>query len=281
MKALFLGILLVFLPIQAAKATEILPADGFNGGWNRAGPVRLFERGNLYGHINGGAELFFEFGFESLTVQYYRRGDTEFSVEVYQMTDSLAATGVFLMNHGRESITAGFTERHNLDRYQLQFKRGPYYVLVHNLDGKETMVGEMLAFGRHLASLLPPDPDEEILKCLPADGLDPQSLRLIRGPIALNSLYTLGEGDVLRLGGKLTAVSGHYRDPTGAYMLLIVDYPDRQSCLEAFDHLLRNFDRLLKQLKVAEDELVFQDWAGEEGRVTISDQRLTFRIGMP
>lgn len=64
-------------------------------------------------------------------------------------------------------------------------------------------------------------------------------------------------------------------------MLLIVDYPDRQSCLEAFGYLLENFDRLLKQLKVAEDELVFQDWAGEEGRVTISDRRLTFRIGMP
>jgi hypothetical protein len=281
MKALFL--LVVLFVAQSgggATATDILPADGFNGGWKRFGPARLFEKGDLYGHINGGAELFFEFGFNSLTVQYYRRDGVEFSVEVYRMTDSLAATGVYLMNRGKDAASAGFPERHSLNRFQLQFKRGPYYVLVHNLDGEETMIDEMLAFGRHMVSRLPPDEPEEIFKELPGEALDPDSLRLVRGPVALQSLYTLGEGDVLRLKGELTAVSGHYRSATGSYTLLIVDYPDRQSCLEAFSHLLGNLDGLLNRLKVAEDELVFRDWAGEQGRVVISDRRLELRIGL-
>jgi hypothetical protein len=274
----FLLILLNCLPIPPAPGSDILPPDGFGDGWARSGTARLFQRSDLYGHINGGAELFFEFGFQSLTVQHYRRENAEFSVEIYQMTDPLAATGLYLMNRGKENAAPGFPERHTLNRFQLLFKRDCYYVLVHNLDGDEVLVEDMLTFGRHIASRLPPDGPEEIFDSLPKKGLDPRSVRLIRGPIALQSIYTLGEGDVLQLRGKLTAISGDYRDSSGSHALIIIDYPHRQSCAEAFDHLLQNLDSSLKALKRTDKELVFEDHECKQGSVSLSDRRLTLRI---
>ena len=63
--------LLLALPVvtSAESPTEpVLPADGFEAGWTRAEKTRTFYKNDLYGHIDGGAELFLEFGFEKLRV---------------------------------------------------------------------------------------------------------------------------------------------------------------------------------------------------------------------
>src|SRR5512146_1704116 len=94
-----LAFAIVALTLTAAHAqeTQILPADGFAGGWKKAEAPKRFTQADLYGYIDGGAELFLEYGFEQLTVQKYRNGADEFTVEAYRMTDPAAATGIYLM----------------------------------------------------------------------------------------------------------------------------------------------------------------------------------------
>jgi hypothetical protein len=77
-----------------------LPPDGFLNTWHREASPRVFEGADLYGHINGGAEVFLELGFDRLDVVRYDADGAAVEVERYRMTDPVAALGIYLMKCG-------------------------------------------------------------------------------------------------------------------------------------------------------------------------------------
>ncbi len=55
------------------------------GLWSADGEAEVYAGDHLFVYINGGAEIYHEYGFQQLTVQRYRRGDDRVSVEIYTM----------------------------------------------------------------------------------------------------------------------------------------------------------------------------------------------------
>jgi hypothetical protein len=103
---------------------KLLPPDGTPPGWRRNGEERLFIGAALYRHINGGAELYHQHGFDRLAVQDYANGGHELRVEIYVMKSASGAASVFA------EITTGMTTGSRfgtacvLDEYQVLFHRG-------------------------------------------------------------------------------------------------------------------------------------------------------------
>ncbi len=273
-----LALLLPGRPASAADDTAILPPDGFLGGWKKVDPPKRFAQADLYGYIDGGAELFLEYGFEQLTVQKYRNGSNEFTVEAYRMTDAPAAMGVYTMKAGKETPAAGFKERHTANKYQLMFCRSRYYVVVNNLSGSEALAAVQVKFATYIASQLPPASPIVELQTLPREGMVPGSARLVRGPYGLQAVYTLGDGDILLLERKLTAATADYRSPKGAYTLILATYPDPTHAKRAFDHLQQNLDRYLKIVDQRPGRFVFEDYSKKYGVVSLVGKRLEARV---
>ena len=271
--------LLVLVPgLAAADDTGLLPPDGF-GGWKRTGNLRVFRQADLYGYIDGGAELFFEFGFEQLTQQRYSSGGAEFTVDLYRMTDPVAATGIYLMRCGKETPNAAFAEQHTVSMYQLMFQRDRYYVIVSNSAAREKLVPDLLKFGAFLSSKMPPGRRVAPLDLLPRQDQVSGSVRLIRGPYALQPIYTLGDGDMLLLGGKLTAVAANYKDPAlGSYTLLAAVYSDPLAARNALQHIVSNLDRYLKVVDKGPSHLVIKDYENQYGTASLTGARLDLRL---
>ena len=266
---------------QAARPTgegALLPPDNAVPGWKKVDNLRVFTKADLYGYIDGGAELFLEFGFEHLTLQKYRNGANEIAVEIYKMTDPGAAAGVYVMKRGKETPDASFKERHTLNRHQLMFQRNRYYVTINNLSGGEKAGPELLKFGTLTAGKLPPAAPVPELKRLPAAGLVPGTERLFRGPFGLQALYTLGDGDILQLGNQVMGVAGDYKDGAGSYTLLLVDYPDAAAAKKAFAHLQQNLDKYLKPAEKTAARLVFKDYESKFGVATLAGRRVEIRL---
>ncbi len=273
--------------IQAGGDRELLPSDGFLGHWSKAARSRVFTSADLYGHIDGGAELFLEFGFEQLTVQNFNaapaiahevsQGD-EIRLEVYRMSDPVAATGVYLLKCGKENPDSSFGDRHTVNNYQLTFKRDRYFVVVNNTGGEERLRGDMLAFARDIASRLPAEKPMAFAGALPKEGLIPDSIRLARGPYALQAIYTLGEGDILQLRRSITALAADYRGESGSKTLIQVDYPDATAAAAAFRHVQANLDRYLEIVATNAGGFLFRDFAGEYGRTATAGRRLTVEV---
>jgi hypothetical protein len=263
---------------SAPAALDPFPPDSFQGGWKRGERLR-FAGSELYSHIDGGAEVFLELGFDSLEVQRYLSPAGEVAVELYRMTDPTAALGIYLLKCGAETRDPGLTDRHTVNPYQLQLVRGSVYLSVNRTAG-EPSVADLVAFARNVAAQLPGGDGAAVLTLLPTDGRVAGSERIVRGPFTLQEVVTLGEGDVLQLGGKVTAVAADFAGPEGISTRLVAAYPDEAAAAGAFANLRSHLDPYLEVVVQSAGRLVFRDHAGRFGAVERRADRVELEVNL-
>jgi hypothetical protein len=103
---------------------------------------QVFEGNALWGYMNGGADLYLEYGCQGLVVQEIVLNNKRYKVEVYQMNDSSGAFGIYSATRFRcmESNTLG--DFSCVNPYQVQVAHGPYYLSIINESGSmEAMEG--------------------------------------------------------------------------------------------------------------------------------------------
>lgn len=249
------------------------PEDGFVKGWKCQGTRLTFGPDRLFSHIDGGAELFLEFGFEDLQLQKYRRGDAEIAVEAYRMENPTSALGIYLLQCGQESPIEGIAARNSGDRYQMLMIRGGTFVVINNFSGDRQLLPVMIELAsRVLASLAPFSETEAgpVLDLLPRTDQIPGTQRIIRGPYSLQSIYTFGDGDVLLLDGKIFGAAADYRKDNGSvHSRIVVRYPDETKSGAAFRHLLNHLDSYIRVLDRSGSRFVFSDFQNRFGRVEL------------
>ncbi len=257
----------------------LLPPSGFAGGWTRNGQAKIFPASALYNHIDGGAEIFLELGFEEATVQRYTRAADEIVVECYRMRDAEAALAIYLDKCGAETPSPGFDERHTAGRYQLLFVRDRYFVILNNPPGTPAVAPALVEFARAIAGRLPPGGNVRAFDVLPREGIVPGSLRLIRGGVGLQEIATLGDGDILSLGGTLTAAAARYTGgAAGDRTLVVVVYPSEAEAATAFRHLADHLDPEIRPLAAADRRLVFASYDGTFGVAARAGARLELSL---
>ena len=267
-------------PLDAA----LLPPDRFLGVWGRVAAPVAFTRADLYGRINGGAEVFLELGFEQLVVQRYHNAagatpggsnptGAAVEVEIYRMADATAARGIYLARRGKEARDPTLRERHTVGRHQLMLQRDRYFVVVTNRSGADVAV--LVRFGRQVATGIPVDGSVPALSLLPREGLVAGSERLLRGAVGLQATYTLGEGDLLQLGGATTAAAADYRDAArGPHTRIVAEYGTAAAALAVLRHVKTNLDTYLKAVSATDTRLVFTDYEKKYGVVAVTGRCL-------
>jgi hypothetical protein len=137
--------LLLLTTATGDELFNLLPPDGVPDGWRRAEEPQLFPGEALFRYIDGGAELYLQYGFDRLALADYKKADLEARVEVYKMKDAAAAAGIFAENSKGVEKATDFGEACTLDQYQILFHRGPYYISVTCYEPSEELVAAMRA----------------------------------------------------------------------------------------------------------------------------------------
>ncbi|HOT96542.1 MAG TPA: hypothetical protein PLG50_13910 [bacterium] len=258
-----------------------LPGAAFFPGWGPCGATRTYVAQNLYGYIDGGAELFLEFGFAGLTVQRYCRGEAELTLDLYRMASPDAALGIYLARKGVEQPVAGIECRNTGSVWQIAALRGRYYIQITNLSGVEHVLPVMVALLQKVLVTLPDEPARDWLAAMPAERI-PGSELLIAGPYSLQPLCTLGEGDVLQLGGRVmgVAVERPGRDGQRETCLRFF-YPDSAAARSAFTYTATHLDPYLSPVHSAGDTLLFRDFQQEYGRITCNGSTIQIELHLP
>jgi hypothetical protein len=171
-----------------AIGTDDLPGAEFTG-------TRSFTQSSLYGYIDGGAELYLEYGFDTLVVTEVKAREKEIKVEVYRMKDPEAAFGIFSVSRFRCNGGAKLTDYYCRSAYQLQLCKGPFYVSIINSDGtkEEQAVSDDIA--RALLSAIDApsfDPNQFSPEGVSAETM--KSAVLVRGSLGVfNGVPSLSE----------------------------------------------------------------------------------------
>jgi hypothetical protein len=157
--------------------------------------VGHFEGKALYGYIDGGADLYLEYGFRELSLQEVSVDSEKFSVEVYRMTDSLAAFGIFSISRSQYPPIDAFGGFSCASPYQVIFTRGPYFIRVVNATGSVAAARSSLSIARIIARKAnrhdAPIPD---VFCAEPLARWIRALRYIRGPLGLQNGLPEWEG---------------------------------------------------------------------------------------
>jgi hypothetical protein len=205
-------------PEQALPAADAVP------GWASIDEPRVYDRENLFDFMNGAAELYFTYGFQSLAVGNYRNeADQELRVEIYRTATDADAYGLYTYNAFGEPLAIGLDGRWT-SGVGLGFWQHRTFVQVMSRDQVEDAA--LSAFGRAVASALPQGGVRPALvEALPENGLQPDSVRFFREQMALENYLWLGTEDVLGLGPDVEGVLASYDIEDQLITLLLVTYP--------------------------------------------------------
>jgi hypothetical protein len=99
---------------------------------------RTFSSEALYGYIDGGAELYLEYGFSVLSVMEIEFMHGKYKTEIYKMNGSEEAFGIYSVSKYRCLDMPALSEYTCRTKYQLQICKGPYYISIVNGTGTKT-----------------------------------------------------------------------------------------------------------------------------------------------
>lgn len=107
--------------------------------------------------MNGGAELYLEYGFDRLVVYEIDIDGNEYKVEVYRMDDPEAAFGIYSVSVFRCDTSGLINDYSCQTDYQLQVCKGKYYISIVNDSGKPEAAGQSIKLAEKLQTLIQGD----------------------------------------------------------------------------------------------------------------------------
>ncbi|MDX2414743.1 MAG: hypothetical protein QNK33_06105 [Bacteroidales bacterium] len=185
------AILFVTVSIQAQIPDDFIRIDASKIDGLSIVKEPSYLESSLFGYMNGGAELYLEYGFDRLvmTEMYYK--DNQINTEVYRMKEIPGAFGIYSVSTYGCNKAESLTNFYCQNSYQVQFCKANYYVSIVNHSGSE----EGIEIARKIAGLLLSQIEEkdfEICDYIPNEQMpdNPVKIKLVQGKIALgNSAY--------------------------------------------------------------------------------------------
>lgn len=235
--------ILIFIPVHTIPQTTGDPADALPKtieGWKTSAD-RFFNNETLYNYIDGGAELFLSFGFSKVFNRVYSNDKgNEVIVDIFYMNKPEDAYGAFLFTSGR--VDSKYGEQSQVSQDAVIFRKMNYYISI-TCNGEGTEVYKLI---ERLASLLDNSITgkaelPKVIRYLPEENLDKESIRYFRHYIWLNTHLFLSNDDILNINQNTEAVTAKYGTGENKAVLTILEYPDEQTAKTAFTKFNNQF----------------------------------------
>jgi len=205
-----------------------LTDDELNGG--KTVRTGRYDGKSLWGYINGGADIYLEYGFRQAFVQDIRYNSTLYKIEIYQMTDLESAYGIFSVSTFRcTDVDPNFSRDYCGTRHQVQFVKADHYVSITNETGDE----EGIKYTRFLASHIGSKIEEgryEFPDLFQHELFQPaceQGMKLIKGELGLQNGFPFWSGK-FTFPGKYTIMLLPMVAKEGEFNLAILEFPGHE-----------------------------------------------------
>jgi hypothetical protein len=167
-----------------------------------------FSGDALYGYIDGGSDLVFEYGFKAVYVSEYKLGAIKAQLEIWQMNDPSSAFGLYSLSIAQCRDWNRFGTFSCSTPYQVASASGPLYINATNRMGSrdgqafcEELVKKVLEKNPQQAWYIPP--------IFQHPKLAPyiNSLRMFRGPLAVGTALPAWSDLLDNMGFRMYTVS--------------------------------------------------------------------------
>lgn len=196
------GILVLVQIMAAAQGTlaGALPRDGEAAGWAKHKSMQRYEGEALYEYIDGGAEIYHEYGFEQVVVQdYVSEEGKSVSVEIFLMTSPAGAYGMYTFKTDSKGKWIRIGTDAQLADYYLNFWKGRYLITLTGFeDTEETRQGLLDIASKVDSNIREEGEKPEIVSLLPEEDLAAQSQKYFTGILGLRNSHPFFDLHVAR-----------------------------------------------------------------------------------
>jgi hypothetical protein len=150
--SLLILIILPLLAISAKTTNEEFPEikqDEVPGG-GKLVRKDFYDQKTLWGYIDGGADIYLEYGFDKMIIEEITQQDHHFKVEIYRMINPEAAFGIYSVSKANCPESDSLAEYCCITSYQTTAFKSEYFISVINDSGDK----ESIQVGKKLASIV-------------------------------------------------------------------------------------------------------------------------------
>ena len=230
-----------------------LPSPKGLDGWTIKDESQAYEGDDLFIYIDGGAEIYHEYGFVRVLAQDYWKGERSISLEIFEMKSSDSAFGMFAFKRSPNGRRLGIGSADSLEDYYLNVWKGRFLITLTGMNADEETIKGIQVIAQAVAGKIGESAAEPaLLKTLPAEGLVVPGVKYIKGQLGLYNIYAFFTENIFRMK---EAVKADYADGTGAY---VFRYDSTDEAAERFAALEKAFPASPKYRNFVKDGAAFR-----------------------
>jgi hypothetical protein len=249
-KKVVLSFILVLAQVTMASQgtrTKALPKDGDVEGWTKHRTLQHYAGEDLYEYINGGAEIYHEYGFVQVVVQdYVNDSGKSVSVEIFEMVSPSSAYGMYTFKTDSKGKRILVGSEAQLADYYMNFWKGPFLVTLTGFDETEETRQGLLNISEYISSKMPGGRDKpRIVSFLPEEDLVDQSLKYFTGYLGLRNSHPFFS---LNIAGFKQGIKGDY---SGEFSFFLFRFEGDEEARKGFQSMKGQKDRRGRKLFAA------------------------------
>lgn len=232
---IFFSVILLFACLDLCGITSLLPQADECPGWQPGGKPEHVVGEDLFILINGGAEIYYEYGFKQAVTEVYKKDGKTINLEIYEMNSPASAFGVYTHKIGAGGKVFSIGSGAKLEDYYLNSWKGNFLVTLTGFDsGKDTKAG-LVDMARIIAGKIKESGEKPALTgLLLKENLIESNIKYLRGNLALFNQYEFAAENIFAVK---EGVIGDY----GEYKIFIFKYENETASRKwfkyAIDHL--------------------------------------------
>ena len=179
-------------PPALLDLVKLLPGAGDLRGWAPKGKPQVYKGEDLFLYIDGGAEIFHEYGFRQVITQDYTNPSGKaVSLDIYEMATPEGAFGMYTFKTGAGGKAVPIGRDGLLEDYYLNFWKGRYLATVVGLDASAESLGGIERIGKAAESKIGLDGERPgLLAVLPKSWGAAGRTIYLKGILAVRNIYS-------------------------------------------------------------------------------------------
>jgi hypothetical protein len=215
-----------------------LPAEVAAWTWDEK--EMKYDSQTLFDYIDGAAELYLAYGFQSVRVRKFERSSQPpITLELYEMASSEDSFGLFSFERQDEAVRIG--QGSEFGGGLLRFWKGRYFVSIYADEGGAEVDSAILTMGRTTADAIREmGPEPQLVDLIPGKdlGLVDGSVRYLKSHVLLNQRFFIAHQNILHLSRRAEAVLAQYTREKQKVHLLLIRYPNVKEARDAYQSFM-------------------------------------------
>ena len=208
--------------------------------WKAENAPQFYKGEDLYLYIDGGAEIYHEYGFKQVLVQDYKSAaGKSLSLEIFEMANPECAFGIYTFKSSGTGKPIALGQDGQLEEYYLNFWKANVLVTLTGFDSSPEVIQGLVLIAKSVeAKIKTQGGRPSLVEIFPKEWLPIARLKYIKGVLGLNNIHSFFGRDVFRF--REAVIGGIHG---GKFTIFVFRYASQEDCYPRFQEVRAAFEK--------------------------------------